>query len=81
MNWVSLVTADGKTLSCDFSPLMQVYKSEQLFRGLAVHIDMESWENTESDVRDEHQECEIDFNTAGRAEKGDRGRVNGWRDT
>lgn len=57
-----------------------MYKSEELFRGLAVQVDSESCENTDSDGRDEHQECEIDINAVSRAEKGGKGRMNGWRD-
>lgn len=50
--------------------MMQVQKSEELFEGLAVQVDSGSWENTDSDGRDEHQECEIEISTVGSAERG-----------
>lgn len=36
-----------------------------------MQVDWESWENTDSDGRDEHQECEIEISTVGRAERGE----------
>lgn len=51
-----------------------------MFKGLTVQVESESWENTDSDGRDEHQECEIDINTVGRAERRGEGGMNGWRD-
>lgn len=68
---VSIVTLHEKTVCREFSLAMQVWKCEELFRGLAVQVDWESWENTDSDGRDEHQECEIEISTVGRAERGE----------
>ena len=39
---VSIVTLDQKTVRSGFSPVIQVLKSEELFRGLAVQVDMKA---------------------------------------
>lgn len=77
--WVKgIVLAPDEKAAILFPHVMYVQKPEDLFRILAVQVDIESWEDcTDSNRHDEHQECEIDINKVGRAEKGGEGRMVG----
>ena len=55
--------------------VVQEVNSWALFLGLSsTGKNPESWEITDSDSRDEHQGCEIDITTVGRAEREKRGK-------
>lgn len=69
INSVSIVTLNEKNKQCVSSDAC-----EALFRVLAVQVDLESWETTDSDRCDGHQGCEIGITTVGRAEKERRGK-------